>query len=117
LTKTQLTKLILEESNIDIDFITAHKQWWYQDIKDSNFRLTPKGFKQFKMIAKCYKFDSRINFTYKTFKILAMLRTPYYINANAQFTHNLNEIFIFSEEISTWVTLLGDFDQYLNSLQ
>jgi len=116
MTKTELTKLIISESESDISFNNAYKLWWYKDMRDTNFRLKPKGYLFLTEITPCYKFTTTNWSTPKTFKDLSNLNCPYYIEHVAFYSAQLTEIYIFSDKIAMTIKLYQDFDSYLKTL-
>jgi len=117
MTKTDLTKLILKESDLDISFDKAYKLWWYKDIRDTNFRLKPKGYLLFTELTPCYKFKVGMWSTPQTFKDLSNLNCPYYIEHISFYASQITEVYIFSDKIAMTIKLYQDFDTYLKTLK
>jgi len=118
MTKTELTKSIILTLDSDIYFKEAYKNWWYKDIRDTNFRLKPEGFKFFKKLIPVFKFKIQKQSIPKTFKDLSNLNCPYYINhPDRYYASQISEIFIFSDKVSMTAQLYLNFNDYLKTLK
>jgi len=131
MSKKLFTQVILDAGSYELDIDSAMKEWWVQQHSNSHYKLSYKGFQEFKKHYPPHKFHSKLNLnTGIAIKRLNMLNCPWYGSVKnldvkndvyiPNKTHNtfaISYLYLFSSKIATMATLFTDFDEYLNIIQ
>lgn len=109
--KRELTKSIIEEADLSIPLDVAVREWWWGPTHSLTFRLTYHGFKALKPLVRSFTYKTDQTMNGRILIKLGKLNCPYFLNANK------HEVTILSNKIATVITLYGDFDAYLNTIE